>query len=210
MSLQTFFAHPFHGNLLPGTTHRVPAVDVTFVFADVVESTELTLRLGERGAYSVIRRFCSMVRDTALDLGGEPLELRGDGALLGFQAPSAALEFAASLQRACTRAGEVEIRIGVHGGRALRLERGYFGQALILAARLADHAKRGEILVSTQTLDTVEAPREIDADAPRTVMLKGFPEPVPVRRLEWRPAALTRAERPTRQPFLRRVATSAR
>jgi class 3 adenylate cyclase len=186
MTQKTFFAHPFHGTLSAGRTHRLQAVEVAFLFADVVESTELAHRVGDRGAYSLIRRFCSLVRDSALELGGEALELRGDGALIAFADPVAALECASRIQRACTGAGEIAVRIGVHLGQALRLERGYFGQALILAGRLADQAKAGEILISDALRQSVAAPAALPVGAPRMLRLKGFAEPVRTFSLDWR------------------------
>lgn len=194
MTRSTYFAHPFHGTLRPGRTSQLPVVEATFVFADVVGSTALSGRLGERGAYSVIRRFCSLVRDLCERSGGEALELRGDGALLAFPgSPCAALEAACELQRACAREGQIEVRIGIHGGTALRLERGYFGRALTLAARLSDAAEPGEILVSDSVLRnagvTSRPARGATLGAARVLHMKGFDEPVQAHPLEWHPLA---------------------
>jgi len=121
----------------------------------------------------------------AVSLGGEAVELRGDGALIAFSEPFAGFECATLLQRACTRAGEISIRVGLHAGRALQLEHGYFGQALILASRIADHAQPGEILMSAQLLASLGATPPFEVSASRPVSLKGFPEPVLVCCLEW-------------------------
>lgn len=192
MSQPVFFAHPFHGTLRAGRTNRLPVVEATFVFADVVGSTVLAERLGERGAYSVIRRFCGLVRDLSECAGGEALELRGDGALLAFPASArAGLETACELQRVCARAGEISLRIGVNEGTALRLERGYFGRALTLAGRLADAAGAGEILVSDSVVQATGSKtrfaRGAEFGPARQLHLKGFEETVKVHRLEWHP-----------------------
>lgn len=191
-----FFAHPFHGTLQAGRTNQLPVVEATFVFADVVESTALARRLGERGAYSVIRRFCGLVRDLSERAGGEALELRGDGALLAFPAaPCAALETACELQRACAREGEIALRIGIHGGTALRLERGYFGRALTLAGRLSDEAEAGEILVSDSVLQASGSGTAFARGAAlgpaRLLHVKGFEEAVEAHLIEWHPFATT-------------------
>jgi class 3 adenylate cyclase len=196
MSQPIFFAHPFHGTLQAGRTNQIPVVEATFVFADVVGSTALAQRLGERGAYSVIRRFCGLVRDLSGAAGGEALELRGDGALLAFPtAPCAALETACELQRACAREGEIALRIGIHGGRALRLERGYFGRALTLAGRLSDAAEGGEILVSDSLLQasgpTTAFARGARWGSARRLRVKGFDEIIEAHLLEWHPFATT-------------------
>ena len=54
----------------------VPApeeVDVTLLFCDVVRSTELTRRLGDRGAYGVIQEFHDLVLRAAKPEGGHEL-----------------------------------------------------------------------------------------------------------------------------------------
>jgi adenylate cyclase len=186
MPYRAVFAHPFHPALRAGRTQRLPVVEVTLLFADVVAPTELTRRVGDRRAYSLMRRFCRLARDTAQRRGGEALELRGDGALLAFAAPLTALVCAREIQLACAREGELNLRMGLHAGRALRLERGYFGETLIVAGRLADHADAGEILVSAQLVAKLEAPPALPLGAARPLLLKGFPEPVEAYRLEWR------------------------
>ncbi len=185
-TLRALLPHPFHGTHRPGATHRLPAVEVTLLFADVAESTELTNRLGDHGAYSLIRRFCAIVRDAVVEHGGEALELRGDGALLAFSSPHAALACALQIQRECARTGPLAVRMGLHTGRALRLERGYFGQALILAARVADQARAGEILVSESLRDRVGGREEFRVGARRSLEIKGFPQRMNAFCIEWR------------------------
>jgi len=199
MPQRSKFAHPFPETLSAGRTARLRAVEASFLFADVVESTALAERLGERAAYSVIRRFCVLLRDTALDLGGEALELRGDGAVLVFATAGAALDAARRIQYVCASEGEISLRIGVHRGAALRLERGYFGRALVLAARLADHAAPGEILASAEAIENLGADHSFRLRAQRSLNLKGFPEPVRARAIEWRRSYAAR-EGGERQP----------
>lgn len=179
-------SRPFHGDLAPGKTSRLPVVDVTLLFADVVGSTELTNQLGDRRAYSLIRRFCTVVRDATLAANGEALELRGDGALLVFAEPRAALACAVQIQRACAETHELAVRMGLHCGQALRLERGYFGQALILAARVADEARPGEILISSQLRERLDASDASCVGAGRSLVVKGLPEPIETFPIDWR------------------------
>jgi class 3 adenylate cyclase len=186
-------------NSIEGPGEAVPReVDVTLLFCDVVRSTELTRRLGDRGAYRVIRSFHDTVLRAAAPCGGEQLELRGDGVLLAFDDPRPALGCAIEIQQRlleAQRSRRVNVRIGLHAGSALRIETGYFGTNVILSARIAAAAAPGEILASAALVQRLsDAPLAIDAG--RWVSLKGIPEPSLVFALPWRSSQAPVAEPP--------------
>jgi class 3 adenylate cyclase len=162
--------------------------NVTLLFCDVVRSTELTRRLGDGGAYRLIRGFHDTVLRVCAPCGGEELELRGDGVLLAFETPRPALRCAIEIQRSlleAPRGRRINVRIGIHDGPALRVETGYFGANVILSARIAAAAAPGEILVSAALVrGLADEPLEIDAG--RWVSLKGIPEPSLVFSIPWR------------------------
>ncbi len=171
-------------------------VEVTLLFCDVVRSTELTRRLGDRGAYRVIRSFHDVVLEAAAPARGEELELRGDGVLLAFASPQLGLECAIAIQRRLLELPEtrrVNARIGLHTGAALRIASGYFGSNVILSARIAEEAAPGEILVSAALAQAL-AHTELTVAAGRWVSLKGVPEPSLVFSLPWRPGGAPVAE----------------
>jgi class 3 adenylate cyclase len=161
--------------------------DVTLLFCDVVRSTELTRRLGDRGAYRVIRSFHDTVLRASVPGGGQELEMRGDGVLLAFMEPRPALACAIEIQRRLLeqRRRPVSVRIGLHTGTALRVETGYFGNNVILSARIAAAAAPGEILASAALMQRL-ADAPVAVDAGRWVVLKGIPEPSLVFALPWR------------------------
>jgi class 3 adenylate cyclase len=162
--------------------------DVTLLFCDVVRSTELTRRLGDRAAYRVIRSFHDTVLRTAAPHGGEELELRGDGVLLAFEKPDPAMACAIEIQRRlleAPRGRRISVRIGLHAGPALQVETGYFGTNVILSARIAAAAAPGEILASAALVQRAADTRP-SLDAGRWLTLKGIPEPSLVFALRWR------------------------
>ncbi len=162
-------------------------VEVSLLFCDVVRSTELTRRLGDRGALAVIQEFHSLVLRAAAPFDGDELEMRGDGVLLAFQSPGQAVDCAVEIQRALEKLPDgrrVSVRTGVHAGIALRIDGGYFGGNVIHSARVAEQAAPGEILVSAAIAQRLAA-RRLPVDAGRWVALKGIPEASLVFPLRW-------------------------
>lgn len=160
----------------------------TFIFTDIVGSTELARTLGDEKWRRLLARHDQLLRERITEAGGEVVKQTGDGFFAAFEHPRAAVQAAVAIQRAL--AEEVvapDVRIGVHTGGAFHPDgdvADYAGQGVHMAARIGAAAGAGEILVSAQTLDaTADAgplsePRELD--------LKGFEEPVPVVSVGWR------------------------
>ncbi len=57
---------------------------VTIVFTDIVDSTVLTTRLGDRAWLDALRRHNEVIRETAAAHGGTVVETQGDGSMLAF------------------------------------------------------------------------------------------------------------------------------
>jgi class 3 adenylate cyclase len=164
-------------------------VEVTLLFCDVVRSTELTRRLGDRRAYSAIQGFHDVVLRASVSRDGEELELRGDGVLLAFSNPPAGLDCAIEIQRRlweAPRSQRIDVRIGLHTGAVLRVPSGYFGANVILSARVAAAAAPSQILASAAHVQQL-ARADLPAAAGRWVRLKGIPEPLLVFSMPWRP-----------------------
>jgi class 3 adenylate cyclase len=79
----------------------------------------------------------------------------------------------------------VRVRIGVHTGEALQAEHDLFGRHVNLAARIADQAEGGEVLVSALTCDLLSGADDIVFGASREVTLKGVAEPQTVVSVAW-------------------------
>jgi class 3 adenylate cyclase len=174
-------AEPTHR--VPGTTHAASERShnpVTLLSSDIADFTRLTERLGDRDAYRVVQEHHAIVRDLAARHRGPELELRGDGFLLAFSTPCAAVACAIALQRAFERrnrrlCGErLEIRIGVHTGCVIRDADRVFGGDVIKAFRIADLAKPGEILVSGALAESVCSARSTHLQQVGDTALKGF------------------------------------
>ncbi|MBI2948665.1 MAG: protein kinase [Verrucomicrobia bacterium] len=96
----------------------------TIVFTDIVGSTELKHRLGEREAVALIKRHHALIRDILSGFPeGEEIETAGDSFFILFAKPSDAVQFALRVQsklRALAPAAHpISDRIGIHVGEVL-------------------------------------------------------------------------------------------
>src|SRR5919201_101767 len=80
------------------------------------------------------------------------VEREGDKFMLAFASARGAVRCAVEIQRVLEASGiGVRIRAGANTGDVIAEERGYFGRAVFVAARVAEAARGGEILVSEIT-----------------------------------------------------------
>jgi adenylate cyclase len=136
-------------------------VDVAILFTDLVGFSSWALEAGDRQAVRLLRDFSKAVEPPILERRGEVVKRLGDGLMGAFWDGGNAVEaaFAAHEQAALI---EVEgyrpqLRTGIHIGRPRRLGGDYFGVDVNIAARLAEAAKPGEVLVSGVTLETLDS-----------------------------------------------------
>lgn len=161
------------------------------LFTDLVGSTDLTQRLGDAAAMSVLRRHDSIVRDAINASGGTEIKHTGDGIMASFRSVVGAVQSAVTIQRAFADAasqGEMptNVRIGIAAGEPVAEADDLFGAAVQLAARVTARAKPGSILVSAAVRDLALGKGFQFATA-STARLKGFIEPVRMAEVLWQP-----------------------
>jgi len=160
----------------------------TFMFTDIVGSTELMSVIGDE-AWSDLKRYHdSTLRSLATTHGGEEINEAGDGFFFAFESVPAAVSAAVAVQRALAEhrrsAGFApRVRIGLHATEATRVAESYVGQGVHQAARIGAIAGANEIVASAETLlgETFEG----FAGPSRGVELKGIPGTVDVQTIEW-------------------------
>jgi class 3 adenylate cyclase len=160
----------------------------TFLFTDIVDSTRLLETLGDERWRKLLARHDTVVRERIVESGGEVIKQTGDGFFASFGDARAAIDAAVAIQRALqSEVVAPEVRIGAHAGRAFKTGAGltdYGGQSVHVAARIGAAASAGEVLVSRETLDGLEATFRLSE--PRATSLKGFEQPVEVVSVDWR------------------------
>jgi adenylate cyclase len=72
----------------------------------------------------------------------------GDGVMFHFPDATAAVLTGIDLVEQTPSAVEVRARVGVNAGRVIFRDGDYFGRTVNVAARIADYARPGELLVS--------------------------------------------------------------
>jgi class 3 adenylate cyclase len=129
------------------TRRRVLA---TLLFADVVSSTELAVRLGD-GAWRDLLSDCfESMRAKLEHFGGREVKTTGDGILVAFDGSARALQCAAAIRQSAHQHG-LQLRIGVHVGEVELVGDDVRGAAVHEAARIMAAAGPDEILVSDLT-----------------------------------------------------------
>jgi class 3 adenylate cyclase len=151
---------------------------VAILFADIVDSTALTERVGDAAFRIRAADLDLRLRASVRAHGGMPIDgrLLGDGVLAVFRSGRDAIDAA----RAChTDAGAIDLalHVGVHAGDVIRAGDDVHGGAVNLAARVAALAAAGETLV-TDTLRGLARTSAGVVFAERGVhQLKGIDEP---------------------------------
>lgn len=167
----------------------IERIETTFMFTDVVGSTQLIEAIGDEAWESLLRWHDSTLHGVFAEHGGDVVKHTGDGFLVVFGTAGAALGAARAIQRALAthrrdHGFSPNVRIGVHTAGGMRHGRDYSGAGVHTAARIGALAGEGEILASTATLNA--AGQRYEASSPRAVKLKGISRPVEVASVDWR------------------------
>lgn len=153
---------------------------VTIVFTDIESSTALSTAMGDKAWFDLLARHNEVIRARVKAHGGIEIKSQGDGFMLAFESGYRALRAMEEAQLAIAEGldGEgppIRIRVGAHTGEAIADDRGdIFGYHVNLAARIANAALGGEILVSSLLKEIVDPRGEFSFGEARTEDLKGL------------------------------------
>jgi adenylate cyclase len=125
-------------------------------FLDITGYTRLTEEQGDEAAADLAARLAGLVRRSAQEHGGTPVKWLGDGVMFYFREPAAAVLAALAMAQAVGRHGLPPAHVGIHAGPVVFQEGDYFGRTVNLAARIAEYARPGEVLVSQEVVDAAD------------------------------------------------------
>jgi pimeloyl-ACP methyl ester carboxylesterase len=141
---------------LTGVRHR-PEPDrvlATVLFTDIVRSTELAAKLGDRRWHDTLDSHNVIIRRELDRFRGHEVHLTGDGFLATFDGPARAIRCATTICDTVRSLG-IEVRAGLHTGECEVIGSDVGGIAVHLGARVASQAQAGEVLVSQTVKDLV-------------------------------------------------------
>ncbi|HEX4745961.1 MAG TPA: adenylate/guanylate cyclase domain-containing protein [Gaiellaceae bacterium] len=169
----------------------LPTGTVTFLFTDVEGSTALLERLGADAYAVALVRHREIVREALAQHGGVEVDTQGDAFFCAFGSARAAVACAAEIQQQLAST-EIRVRMGLHTGEAVVVDRHYVGMDVHRAARIAACGHGGQVVLSPPTVALLEADVELrelgthrlkDLAAPIVIHQLGHDEFPPLRTL---------------------------
>jgi len=125
-------------------------------FLDITGYTRLTEERGDQAAADLATRLATLVRRSSQQHGGKQVKWLGDGVMFYFPEPGGAVLAALEMVEGVASHGLPPAHVGLHAGPVVFQEGDYFGRTVNLAARIADYARPGEVLVSQEVVDSVD------------------------------------------------------
>ena len=161
--------------------------ELAILFTDLVDFSSWALEAGDEAALELLRLVGTTAEAAICDRDGRVVKRLGDGLMAVFDDPSSAVEAA---QEACREVGGLELagyrpslRAGVHLGRPRKLGGDYLGVDVNVAARVAEAANGGEVLVTGPARDRLD-PDVFQFRRLRRFRAKGAPKELEVYAVE--------------------------
>ena len=156
----------------------LPSGTAIILFADIVNSTALTERLGDAAFREKARDLDSALRSIIRANSGTPIEgkLLGDGVLAVFTSARQAIEAALLCGRSGDEAG-LPLHLGIHAGDVIREENNVYGGAVNIASRISGLSAPGEVLVSETVRSLARTSAGVQFTDRGEQALKGIAEP---------------------------------
>jgi adenylate cyclase len=148
--------------------HRPPGI----CFLDITGYTRLTEERGDEAAADLAAKLARLVRRSSQKHGGRPVKWLGDGVMFYFPEAGGAVLAALEMVEGVASHDLPPAHVGLHAGPVVFQDGDYFGRTVNLAARIADFARPGEVVVSQEVVDAADsAPVSFEEIGP--VELKG-------------------------------------
>ena len=138
-----------------------PSGTVTFLFTDIEGSTSMLDELGPSAYAASLEFHQSALRRALQSHEGVEVDTQGDSFFVAFSRAADAVG-AAHESQAVLREHGIRVRMGIHTGEPLLTKDGYVGMDVHRAARIADAAHGGQVLLSHATRDLLGEDEDVD------------------------------------------------
>jgi len=157
--------------------------EVAILFTDLVDFSAWALEAGDESALGLLRLVGDAVEGSVRERDGKVVKRLGDGLMAAFPDPGNAVHAVcraqAELSGVEVEGYRPELRAGVHVGRPRKMGGDYLGVDVNIAARLAEAASGGEVMVSEVVCRQL-AQEEYDVRRKRRFRAKGAPKDLQV------------------------------
>jgi adenylate cyclase len=161
--------------------HHTVAEPPAMCFLDLSDYTRLTEERGDEAAAAIAATLGQLVQVSAQGYGGRAVKWLGDGVMLYFPQPDAAVISALELADGVPAAGLPPAHTGIDAGPVIFQDGDYFGRSVNTDERIASHAGPGQVLVSDGDVRSTQNPAIKFVDV-GLVELKGLPHPIRLHR----------------------------
>lgn len=122
-------------------------------FLDISGYTRLTQERGDAAAAELAEQLGRLVERASVRHGGRPVKWLGDGVMFFFPDPGPGVVAALEMVAGVAEAGLPPAHVGLHAGPVIFQGGDYYGATVNMAARIADYARQGEVLVSQEVVE---------------------------------------------------------
>ena len=166
------------GDDAPEAESRPTQVPLTVVFSDLEGFTSFTSRKGDIEASALLADHYDAVESITRSRGGRVIKKIGDGHMLSFGEPAAAVMAALDLNEAAPQ--PLRLRAGAHRGQVVQTGDDLFGHVVNVASRVTDLATGGMTLVTEDVREAAGRLPHIAFDNRRSERLPGLDEEIEV------------------------------
>ncbi len=145
---------------------------MTVVFTDLEGFTSFTARQGDEAAVALLQDHHREAGPVVRRNGGRIVKHIGDGLLCTFPDPQGGLRAAVELLDSAPE--PLRLRAGVHVGEAIASPDDVIGHVVNVAARVAETARGGHALATTETVEAAGEVPGLVVGRPRPRRLKGI------------------------------------
>ena len=160
------------------SAQQMAKVPLTVLFSDLAGFTSFTSTRGDDEAGALLVEHYEEVDAIVRGRGGRVIKTIGDGHMVGFEQPSAAVMAAVDLVAASP--APLLLRVGAHLGPVVRTENDLLGHVVNVAAKVTRLAAGGASVVTVDLRDAAGRLPRIAYEPARSERLAGLEDPVDV------------------------------